>query len=226
MAKIPFNIKFRPQIEGGEYKVEIGKSDPWSARIVCWDLNGNDLIVIVTNPEGKEEGLIYTPEGKHKAYAPRIDSDLFLVTPEPEMTEFEKAVRDVASYAISFSATEPDMPIAEFAKGYAPELLEMAKKELEGTPLNVPIISKDEREFLADEFKAFLSNYEKEFDDDAPLSDVAEHFFLCGTKWGEEKVMANLRENLANNDIFRIPQWLREALENAYQKGKNATTHA
>ena len=131
MAKIQFNIKFRSQIESGEYKVEIGKSDPWPARIACWDLNGNDLIVIVSNPEGKEEGLIYTPEGKHKAYAPKIDSDLFIVTPEPELSEFEKNLSDIFGYAISMSVSDPKKPTDEFVREYAPELLAIARKQLQ-----------------------------------------------------------------------------------------------
>lgn len=123
--KIQFDIKYRPQIESGEYKVEIGKSDPWPARIACWDLNGNDLIVIVSNPEGKEEGLIYTPEGKHKAYAPRIDSDLFLVTPEPELTEFEKAFDNLAE--LYHSDENPDDVAC--CKEYAAELLSLAREQ-------------------------------------------------------------------------------------------------
>ena len=35
MAKIPFDIKYRPQIESGEYKVETRDGKP--VRIICWD---------------------------------------------------------------------------------------------------------------------------------------------------------------------------------------------
>ena len=89
MSKIPFSIEYRPLIESGEYKVEIGREDPWPARIVCWDLNGDNIIAVVMNPEGREEGLIYTKQGKHNAICPRIDSDLFIIIPEPELTESE-----------------------------------------------------------------------------------------------------------------------------------------
>lgn len=89
MSKIPFSIEYRPLIESGEYKVEIGREDPWPARIVCWDLNGDNIIAVVMNPEGREEGLIYTKQGKHNAICPRIDSDLIIIIPEPELIESE-----------------------------------------------------------------------------------------------------------------------------------------
>ena len=51
----------------------------------------------------------------------------------------------------------------------------------------------DEDEFLDDELSAFLQNYDKEYDDDAAVSDVAKHFYELGKKvkqqpaqWSEE----------------------------------------
>lgn len=32
--KIPFDVKFRPQIDSGEYKVETEEGSP--ARMLCW----------------------------------------------------------------------------------------------------------------------------------------------------------------------------------------------
>ena len=125
--KIPFDVKFKPQIESGEYKVEIGCDNPWPARIVCWDFDGNNLIVAVRNPNDREEGLIYSIDGKHKAVCPKIDSDLFLITPEPEMSEFEKALSKCLCDAV-VRPEEEDYD--KWAKEYAPELLELAKDEI------------------------------------------------------------------------------------------------
>lgn len=128
--KISFDIKFRPQIESGEYKVEIGRDDPWPARIVCWDFDGNNLIVAVRNPNDREEGLIYSIDGKHKAVCPKIDSDLFLITPEPELTEFEKEYKRLygEGYADGQAGSKPlsDMVLKESAD----MLLELARKDL------------------------------------------------------------------------------------------------
>lgn len=104
MSKIPFSIEYRPLIESGEYKAEIGREDPWPARIVCWDLNGDNIIAVVMNPEGREEGLIYTKQGKHNAICPRIDSDLFIIIPEPELTESEdERIRKEIISALKFA---------------------------------------------------------------------------------------------------------------------------
>ncbi len=45
----------------------------------------------------------------------------------------------------------------------------------------------DEDEFLEDELSAFLQNYDKEYDDDAAVSDVAKHFYEIGKKQKEQK---------------------------------------
>lgn len=41
--------------------------------------------------------------------------------------------------------------------------------------------------FLEDELSAFLQNYDKEYDDDAAVSDVARHFYEIGKKQNEQK---------------------------------------
>ena len=45
----------------------------------------------------------------------------------------------------------------------------------------------DEDEFLENELSAFLQNYDKEYDDDAAVSDVAKHFYEVGKKQKEQK---------------------------------------
>lgn len=125
--KIPFDIKFRPQIESGEYKVEIGRDDPWPARIVCWDFDGNNLIVAVRNPNDREEGLIYSIDGKHKAVCPKIDSDLFIITPDPVPDEFGEDLRDFAKECIHFREELDE----KFFDTWRERLLELARKEIE-----------------------------------------------------------------------------------------------
>lgn len=81
--KIPFDIKYRPQIESGEYKVETRNGK--TARIVCWDRIGIQLIVLI----GKDEDvLIYDSDGTTGQEMP-LPSDLFIVAPEEELTPFE-----------------------------------------------------------------------------------------------------------------------------------------
>ena len=124
MAKIPFSIEHREKIESGEYKVET--RDGRTARIICWDRKDNNYPIIALFEEyGKECLLSYTQNGQHVIGKSNV-SDLFLVTPEPELTEFEKAFDRIAE--LYHSDKNPD----EIAccKEYAAELLEIGRKEI------------------------------------------------------------------------------------------------
>lgn len=84
MKKIPFDIKYRPQIESGEYKVVTYFNRP--ARIICWDANEGSAPLVVLL-EGVAEH--YTEIGsKFGALDNRLD--LFILIPdESETTEFD-----------------------------------------------------------------------------------------------------------------------------------------
>ena len=123
--RIPFDITKRTQIESGEFKVETRSGK--TARVVCWDRGGTRLVVLV----GKDEDVLtYNPNGTTGQQMP-LPSDLFLVTPEPELSEFEKKLSDVFGYAISMSVSDPKKPTDEFVREYAPQLLSLARKQLQ-----------------------------------------------------------------------------------------------
>lgn len=87
--KIPFDIKFRPQIESGEYEVVTRSGKP--ARIVCWDMNDDvyPIVALVSDDSFRERANSYTILG---CYIFDVDSnsDLFLITPdESEESESE-----------------------------------------------------------------------------------------------------------------------------------------
>lgn len=81
--KIPFDIKFKPQIESGEYKVILDCGV--EAEILAWDKPGEYPIVCMAKKEGAipfrtdNNGIAYHyPEGSNY-------SNLFIITPEPEL---------------------------------------------------------------------------------------------------------------------------------------------
>ena len=121
--KIPFNVKFRPQIESGEYKVET--RDGRSARIICWDKkNVNYPIAALVTKDDHEYFYDYTRKGELHVSEEGI-YDLFIVTPEPEMSEFEKRLQEVLfEHATTNSSAE------EKAHQYSSELLSLAKQQL------------------------------------------------------------------------------------------------
>ena len=133
--RIPFDISKKPQIESGEYKVETKNHHP--VRIICWNKNtgGLDRIVaLVAGNSGQEKTLHYTEEGCCVATGNNRDKDLFIVTPEPEMTEFELALRNAMSDTVDLSEDREDYEVSEIcdkqAKRYSTELIATAKRQL------------------------------------------------------------------------------------------------
>ena len=123
-----FDIKYRPQIESCEYKVETEDGNP--VVVMDWDWNhyGKHSIAVKVTCEEKNLGYLYSDNGDPVTlFAP----DLFIVTPEPELSEFEKKLSDVFGYAISMSVSDPKKPTDEFVREYAPELLALARKQLQ-----------------------------------------------------------------------------------------------
>ena len=129
--KIPFDIKLRPQIESGEYKVETRLGNP--ARIICWDAkvesfpSGKDkrIVSLILDPEtGIEHLTHHFTNGK--VWEEESKSDLFIVTPEPELTDFELAILcNVNAYVYA----KDEMSKAG-ARATAKAFLKLAKKEL------------------------------------------------------------------------------------------------
>ena len=128
--KIPFDIKYRPQIESGEYKVKTRNGE--SVRIICWDKQGECPIVVLSCVDG-DEGVYTYHENGHCINNESI-YDLFIITPEEELTEFEKAVGLVFTDAQLIPRDKDGIAnihdIDEFIKKKAAELLAIAKKEI------------------------------------------------------------------------------------------------
>ena len=130
--KKPFDIKYRPQIESGEYKVETRGGKP--ARIVCWDfMRSTDvfdlLVCIPSDYEDEERETAYSVNAKGERFDGMQDSeDLFVVIsePEPELNDFEKTLMDIVN------CRGPLNPMTdEGARNNGSILLKVARKELE-----------------------------------------------------------------------------------------------
>lgn len=123
--RIPFDIKYRPQIESGEYKVETRDRRP--VRIICWDRkNGYPIVALATEVNGNESYINCYSDGKKTIHSQQFPSDLFLVTPEPELTEFEQELSDIVEYCKKHGENVAD----SYAVRHAQTLLELAREEL------------------------------------------------------------------------------------------------
>lgn len=89
MAKIPFDIKLWPEIESGRYKVVTEHGEP--VEIVKWDCKGKYPILAVINDGDTDDSCFFGPDGT----SPSSKEKLFILTDEPELTEFEKAVEAI-----------------------------------------------------------------------------------------------------------------------------------
>ena len=121
-----FDIKYRSQIESGEYKVET--RDGRIAKIIYWEAHHcKPIIILITSDfdSGTEIPLQLYKNGK---FYPKGDSnfDLFIITPEEEMTEFEQEVSDIVEYCKIHGKNV----VKDYVKRHAKTLLDIAEKEL------------------------------------------------------------------------------------------------
>lgn len=119
-----FDIKYRPQIESGEYKVETATGK--QVRIICWDKKSdmNKKKIVALLDDGNFEHVeYYTEQGTVYEKAP-TGGDLFLITPEPEPSEFEQEICTISNLCLN-------LEMVDEIKRAAAELLAIARKELE-----------------------------------------------------------------------------------------------
>lgn len=156
MAKIPFSIDYKPQIESGEYKVETFSGYP--VTIYRWDFDDGTQTPIMGSyvfEDGKEYVGAWNDEGHFDLMSPN-DLDLFIVTPEEELTDLEKAV----GYALTDYQLLPRdkdgianiHDIKEFTKKKAAELLVIAKEECKNQ------IENDYREIIHGAYEKGMEN--------------------------------------------------------------------
>lgn len=139
--KIPFDIKYRPEIESGKYKVENREGKP--VRIICWDKKsekkyGYHIVALIEFGPQHEESTYFTIDGKGRLKAK--EPELFIITPEPELTGFEQNVRScIVRHLTTRTKTADGGEISSTvfisdatAREIAKELLDYAKKELCG----------------------------------------------------------------------------------------------
>ena len=136
--KIQFDIKYRPQIESGEYKVETRDGRP--ARIICWDIEyyypQYKIGALIKNDEG-EDFFFLTEKGYFcikESGECDSNNDLLIVTPEEELTEFEQ---ELVNFFNEGNTILPDKDgvynkrdCEEFLHKSASKLLAIARDEL------------------------------------------------------------------------------------------------
>ena len=132
MNKIPFDIKYRPEIEAGEYRVETREGEP--VEIVLWDWCGGSPYPILGRVGNNGDPFIWTSFGRFDLEdSPKDEKyDLFLVPTASELSEFENRLCEILEFAWKRKdITKTNGEIIEDAKRLGPELLALARKENE-----------------------------------------------------------------------------------------------
>lgn len=86
--KVKFDLKYRQQIESGEYRVET--VDGRQVRIVCWDArnphSGNDIVTLVSSSSGEAENILrYYSNGHLISDSANVgNKDLIVVIPDED----------------------------------------------------------------------------------------------------------------------------------------------
>lgn len=126
MKRLNFDIKYRPEIESGKYAVQT--RDGRDVRILCWDADNYLPICAQFHLcAGTLVAKYFDSNGIYNGYTDtKNDYDIFILTDEPELSEFEK---QFAAILDSFNGVEIDVSVA--VSVYAPALLDLARKELE-----------------------------------------------------------------------------------------------
>ena len=128
--KIPFDAKYRPQIERGEYKVIMTDHFGYdiNVRIICWDNKNPDAPIVGLIESGNEEIPAQFDSRGGVYYSIIIKAyPLKIVIPEPEMTVFENAM---LRYVQDGANARNDEELILLTKKHSKELLSIAKKEL------------------------------------------------------------------------------------------------
>lgn len=127
MAKIPFDIKYRSQIESGEYTV-VTREDRL-VEIKIWDLKGDFPIVGVYYDEtnDRETAVQVTAEGKCSISTGDNYCDyFFIVTDKPDMVKFKQEL----SQMLDFYGADPDTTKEAAIEKWSQKLLSVVHEEL------------------------------------------------------------------------------------------------
>lgn len=196
--RIPFDSKYRDKIESGEYKVETRYG--CSARIVCWDRvpkenNPKDLTLCVLIKQNGGESIYYYHTDGTK-WVKEECFDLFIVTPEPEISEFENGM---LRYLQDAANKKDDSKIVESTKEHSIKLLSLARNEFNKQ------IESDYREIIHGAYERGKADAEQEIERRLQSGELL-------TQEHHEKLMETLREECKKD----LPRWRQVEADKEY----------
>lgn len=137
MKKIPFDAKFRPEIESGEFKVVTKDDRP--VQILSWEMKGNYpilgcLMEKQTDYEGEntweeERPKAFNLQGIPSNYVPSSGGELYIVIPDSEESVLETTLASMLDYAKNHA--KPDADVVSIFKDRIIECVALEKSTLD-----------------------------------------------------------------------------------------------
>ncbi len=137
MKKIPFDAKFRPEIESGEFKVVTKDDRP--VQILSWELKGNYpilgcLMEKQTDYEGEntweeERPKAFNLQGIPSNYVPSSGGELYIVIPDSGESVLETTLASMLDYAKNHA--KPDADVVSIFKDRIIECVALEKSTLD-----------------------------------------------------------------------------------------------
>ncbi len=127
--KIPFDIKYKNDIETGKYKlVTREQCGTENIKILDWNAPGKQPIIgYYINDIGNSIPLTWAVDGSFYGTGEHNCRDLFIEVPDPELNEFEKKVKQVMKESQSLVGDEIDI---RYIKEVSAKLYEVARKQV------------------------------------------------------------------------------------------------
>lgn len=132
MRKIPFDIRYRQEIQSGEFSVVTRDDRP--VTIIRWNMKGNYPILACTMVRvgdymgeefwDEERPFAYDQKGHADGTAPADKLELYILMPDTKVTLLEKEIGSLLEYARN---AKPDTDIVGLFTG---RLLEAARQQL------------------------------------------------------------------------------------------------
>lgn len=226
MAKIPFTLEKWLKDKSQRVETRDGRivHNIWRVKEPTYTNNRKAEVCALI--DGEEDALVFFEGGRYLPTTRDTDSpfDLFIVTPELELTEFEEHLKRLLDFSVTLGFPYE----IDCIKSEAAELLDLSRKEFveQGYVIEKKLFH-DTVEKIDDKHKAEMS---VEYSLHCKIENgtrhaimnwnefqkVAQHFIDCG----KEEALEELKKNLVDKDIYRVPEWLRKVLATAKEIGR------
>lgn len=129
MKRIPFDLKYRSEIEDKQYHLETKDGKP--VEIVKWDSNGlAPIVALVEMREGRGEEPVWYDNDGHCHACGFEHNDLVIVTDEKEADDEIRSLIEEMAYAFSREGIVEGYGKEKLIEKYHKELISLAMKKI------------------------------------------------------------------------------------------------